>query len=489
MIRLILKFFFLFYLCVLFRSEVLSAQEQTYDSLFHDVRTFLEQSVPDKSVPILLKIIESHKSNTTVTDYAKLNLAEAYRQKREYRKATELVYAVLANQTLTAYNRAYAYNRLAALYNEWNGAGEHRGDSTLKYSRLCLEISQKNKFTLLEASSQNELGYIYRLKGNIKNAAAYSLNAYENFYEAEDYPAALNAAINLAGAYLVTGEQEKGLQLIDTIEHHLNPDEYKSLFMRLYLRKSDLYSDLNNYKEAYFSVKRARSLQADVFHNKMNKQISEMSAKYDLQLKEQKLKEVRHLNKIQKQRSFFLTILAAGLVLVLIILVYTSRLKQKLREQAELIIKQENTELKAALDFKREELLYKGRELSKATGNIISFNDALKKIKQAVLKGDTKSALKIISGNRNLEHNWDKFKRSFEEVYPNFRARLHQEFPKLTENDGKLCAFLLMEMKTREIADLMGVSQASVSKSRNRLRKKLELPKGTDIAGFLKQFC
>jgi tetratricopeptide (TPR) repeat protein len=483
------RFIFLaFMLLFVFTVPGLSAQQQKYDSLFSEVDELLDRSLPDDAVPLLLNIVKRNSESSDIRDFAHIQLAEAYRMKKEYKKATELLYSVLRNQNIKARNKAYAFNRMAALYNEWLEAGKHRRDSSFKYSLLCMEISEKHNFLNLLALSQNELAYIYRLRSDYDNALKLSLKAYNNFYDSEAYPNALNAAINVGGVYLALGDFQKGLQLLDTASQTMNPREYMTLFMRKYLRKSDFYIELGNYESAFYALDSARKLQNSVFEGKMNKQINEMTAKYDLRLKEQEIFKIQQLNKIQQQRTFYLSVLSVVLMVILLTAAYIFRLRQKLRQQAELIIKQENTELKAALDFKLEELRYKGRELSKATGNIVSFNDALKKIKQAVLKGDTKSAVEIINDNRNPEHNWDKFRLSFEEVYPNFMARLHKEFPNITENDGKLCAFLLLEMKTREIADITGISESSVSKNRNRLRKKLHLEKAADISRFLKTF-
>ncbi len=474
---------------LLSNQTTLLAQKQDNDSLFSEARQLLERSMPDMAIPLLIEIAEQNQQKKEIVNYAHINLAEAYRIKKEYKKATGLLYETLRKNSLTARNKAYAYNRMAALYNEWKDAGKHRRDSTFKYSLLCSEISGEHDFLKLLASSQNELAYIYRLRNDYDNALIFCRKAYENFYNSEAYPNALNAAINLGGVYLVLEEYQKGLQLLDTASQFLNPDEYQGLYMRMHLRKSDFYIELSDYKSAFYALDKARKLQSSVFEGRMDKQINEMTAKYDLKLKEQEIIKIQHLNKIQKQRAFYLSLLSIALIITLFILIYIFRLKQKIRQQAQMIISQENAELKADLDFKHEELLYKSRELSKATSNIISFNEALKEIKQAVLKNDTKSALEIINANRNLEHNWDKFQFSFEQVYPNFMGRLRQKFRNLTKNDGKLCAFLLMEMKTREIADITGISESSVSKSRNRLRKKLNLDKGEDISQFLKRFC
>ncbi|MFP4605015.1 MAG: tetratricopeptide repeat protein [Bacteroidales bacterium] len=486
--RIIILLFAIF-LVVISKPERLLAKEQEYDTLFAETRLMLERSVPDTAIPVLIDIVTRYPQRNDIVNYAHINLAEAYRMKKEYKKATDLLYEALQSDSLTPHNKAHAYNRLAALYNEWENSGKHRRDSVEKYSRLCMKLSKKNNFTELLAASQNELAYIFRLRNDFDSALIYSSNAYNSFYYTGSYPQALNTAINMAGVYLAIKEHRKGLELLDTAAQFVNPADYQSLFMRMHLRKSDFYADLGNYKKAFKAMNKARKMQEGFFINRMNEKIQEMSAKYDLKTKEQKIQEVENRNKLQRQRNIYLTLLSAVLAAILLIIFYVHRLKRKVRKQKETIIKQENIKIQAELALKLEELKNKSRELSIAIGHIISFNETLEKIKQAVINKNEKAAMEIINSNRNLEHNWDKFKVSFEEIHPNFLIRLNHKFPKLTANDRKLCAFLLMGMKTLEIAKLMGISQSSVSKSRNRLRKKIELPQGADIAEFLKQFC
>ena len=67
-----------------------------------------------------------------------------------------------------------------------------------------------------------------------------------------------------------------------------------------------------------------------------------------------------------------------------------------------------------------------------------------------------------------------------------FFKQIDEKFPTLTKHEKRICAFLVMGMTTSEIAHIMNITEASVSKNRNRLRKKLHLENGADISEFLK---
>jgi tetratricopeptide (TPR) repeat protein len=86
------------------------------------------------------------------------------------------------------------------------------------------------------------------------------------------------------------------------------------------------------------------------------------------------------------------------------------------------------------------------------------------------------SAAKIKKLNSNLEgEGWRDFEIRFQNVYPDFFKRLNHSFPGLTPNERRLCAFLLLDMNTKEIVNITGQSIRAIEIARARLRKKLNL--------------
>ena len=67
----------------------------------------------------------------------------------------------------------------------------------------------------------------------------------------------------------------------------------------------------------------------------------------------------------------------------------------------------------------------------------------------------------------------DRFKLHSEGVHPEFFNRLGEKFPNLTPYEMKLCAYLKINLSTKEISQIMNVTIAAINKSRQRLRKKI----------------
>ena len=149
------------------------------------------------------------------------------------------------------------------------------------------------------------------------------------------------------------------------------------------------------------------------------------------------------------------------------------------------------------------ELKHKSSELADSTMNLVRKNDMLQEIDMQmgqlaaeITKEKNKAAAaKIIrdvrrSIQRNItdDDNWEKFEENFNLVYNNFLDKLVAQFPLLKLNDRKLCAYLKMELSSKEMAALLNTSVRSVETARYRLRKKLNLEQGENLTNFIKNF-
>ena len=71
------------------------------------------------------------------------------------------------------------------------------------------------------------------------------------------------------------------------------------------------------------------------------------------------------------------------------------------------------------------------------------------------------------------------------EVHRDFREKLTSRYPKLTSNERKLCAFVLMNMSTKDISSITYQSPQSIKIARYRLRKKLGMERHENLNAFL----
>ena len=87
-----------------------------------------------------------------------------------------------------------------------------------------------------------------------------------------------------------------------------------------------------------------------------------------------------------------------------------------------------------------------------------------------------------------MDEEWHQFSTHFDTVHLNFLRSIKRRYPILTPNELKLCAYLHMNLSSKEIAQHMKISVRGVEISRYRLRKKLQISTETNLFDFLLEF-
>ena len=147
----------------------------------------------------------------------------------------------------------------------------------------------------------------------------------------------------------------------------------------------------------------------------------------------------------------------------------------------------------------REKMIMKDKELANSTLEMIQKNKLLTKIKNELKKisspsldEESNNNIHMLSRKINRELDTDKqwkvFETHFENVHEAFLKRLKTQYPDLSPREMKLCAYLRMNISSKEIAILMNISTRGVEISRYRLRKKLQLKRNQNLTDFILSF-
>ncbi|MBK0383820.1 transcriptional regulator [Pedobacter sp. SD-b] len=153
------------------------------------------------------------------------------------------------------------------------------------------------------------------------------------------------------------------------------------------------------------------------------------------------------------------------------------------------IVKLRNEKLEADVN-------HKSKELATATMHLMQRGKLISKIKEELLPivktediedspEEFKKILTLIRDAERTDSDWEHFSVHFDHVHSNFLSKLKERVPALSANDLKLCAYLKMNLSSKEIAQLMSVSNKAVEVSRYRLRKKLEVSSDTNLFDYL----
>ena len=132
----------------------------------------------------------------------------------------------------------------------------------------------------------------------------------------------------------------------------------------------------------------------------------------------------------------------------------------------------------------------KNRELAVSTMSLIKKNELLTAIKDDLKKTDDnskniKTVITTINRNISEEDTWDLFKEAFNNADKDFLKKTKNAHSSLTPNDLRLCAYLRLNLSSKEIAPLLNISVRSVEIKRYRLRKKMDLPHEQGLVEYI----
>ncbi|MDP3313572.1 triple tyrosine motif-containing protein [Lutibacter sp.] len=148
---------------------------------------------------------------------------------------------------------------------------------------------------------------------------------------------------------------------------------------------------------------------------------------------------------------------------------------------------------KVIMELKNEklqnEIESKTRELSSSTMSIIKKNELLNSIKnELTVVNDQhiiKPVLKIINKNLANTNDWELFQEAFNNADTDFLKKIKTIHKALTPNDLRLCAYLRLNLSSKEIAPLLNISARSVEIKRYRLRKKMDLSHEKSLVEYI----
>lgn len=153
------------------------------------------------------------------------------------------------------------------------------------------------------------------------------------------------------------------------------------------------------------------------------------------------------------------------------------------------VVKLRNEKLEAEIEFKNSELATTAMHLVQKEEFLVKIKEELQNMnKSGKEKPDTtdlKKILRFLSEEEKLNEEWEQFSVHFNKVHSNFLIVLKDRYPDLKAHELKLCAYLRMNLSSKEIAQLMSISVRGVEISRYRLRKKLQIPTEINLFQFL----
>jgi DNA-binding CsgD family transcriptional regulator len=145
------------------------------------------------------------------------------------------------------------------------------------------------------------------------------------------------------------------------------------------------------------------------------------------------------------------------------------------------------------------EIRAKTAELASTTMHLLQKRDLISKVKEGLtnikkqggvepVPQNYKKLIKVLNEEEHVEDEWQIFATHFDTVHLDFLRLIKKSHPNLTPHELKLCAYLHMNLCSKQIAQHMKISVRGVEIGRYRLRKKLQVPREANLFEFLLYF-
>jgi len=345
-----------------------------------------------------------------------------------------------------------------------------------------IEINKLLDRPIWEGINYSNLGNLYRIEGNF-DTSLYFLNKAETIFSIlNNHPNLANLFYNKSLYYSDLGNMDSSLHYAKYAYEIARENNLKKMVYNAAKKQRYIYQAQNDFENAFkFSMTELQLKDSLDITNTMTR-ISQLELLYEFDKLEQE-------NKIKQQhREYIFMITGTTIVFMLILLVIIIVTRNRLKTKNEQI---ERRRLNMELEIKNKELASNVMTLIRKNEILSGIGDKLMNIQNDAVKEETKFAIKKIA--RELQKStdneiWDEFEIRFKQVHGEFYNKLLKQFPNLSPNEHRLCAFLRLNMTTKEISELTGQRIDTLEIARWRLRKKLKISNTkTNLVTFLSE--
>ncbi len=406
------------------------------------------------------------------------SIGNLYFVQKQYNKSLEYVQkSLMFSKTIgDTVGISRNLNNLAACY-----ASLGKFTSVDKYIREAISLNKKFGLKIWEGINYQNMGGFFNERRINDSILLYFNKASQVFISMKSYSNLALVYLDLSDYYKNTGDPIREIdfskQAFDIAEkYHFKKIKIEAAEMlhNIFLRRNDL-KNAYHYSTIQYQLKDSLRLEESLV------KLSQLELQYSFDKKEQEKKI------IQQKHNFIIAIIIIILVLsFLIILLLFTRQKMKARNA-----RLEQQRLQDEVEFKNKELTLNVMNLIKKNEILTEFSKKLYLIEQKTKNEETKEEIYQLS--KDIEHTidskiWEEFERRFIQVHGKFYSRLMDKYPDLTPNELKLCAFLKLNMSSKDICELTGQQISAIEIARHRLRKKLGISNTqTNLIVFLSQ--
>lgn len=299
----------------------------------------------------------------------------------------------------------------------------------------------------------------------------------EDFYGAEkehDLGAAAGSAIPLADIYRMKGDLSRAKIFWQKAEEYIEEAKQPERLRLLYPVMSKWYADIGDKENAKRYVD-----SAIVATNRYNAEYSALKvlrAQQEVDRQKEELQEAAYTLEWERKASERnLLILLVIILCIGIALTYFIQKKRQLTKDL-------------SLQAATQELEMARISLNSYTESIREKNELIEQLQHQGQEAEQMGIYQQLQQSTILtEEDWNTFQQLFDKAYPGFIQRLKDKYIELSMGELRYFVLSRLNLSTREMAAMLGVSPNAVQVMRHRIRKKLDLADGISLEEVVKQ--
>jgi len=351
--------------------------------------------------------------------------------------------------------------------------GYHRQqvyDSALIFYNKALDLAKQIKDTVWTGIVSGNMGQLFYAEGKYDTAYALLKGDYNSSKEKGLFDNAGHSLQWAARTNLALGNKATALAEVREAFQLLKQWPDANYLRNTYYTATQIFKEMGNYDSAFYY---------NNLWSRINDSLEKVVATSSLAISKAKLNDetsrynIQNLNKEKRSQLLLRNILIVSIVVLSLIVVLTVN-RQRLREK----LKTEKAEQEKILMEK--EVASAKDQLKMFTENIIEKTNLIEKLESQIKgKSATTAQQSIISELSQqtilTEEDWNKFRSLFEKIYPGFFINLKNKFPDITLAEQRMAALTRLRLTTKQMASMLGISNDSVHKSRQRLRQRFQV--------------
>jgi tetratricopeptide (TPR) repeat protein len=348
-------------------------------------------------------------------------------------------------------------------------------DSAMHYFTLAHDIAAMAGDTFWAALANGNKGNILMLQGKYDDALPLMEADYQSSIRYGEWSSAVNAALALANIHLQRGEIDKAESYLAYAMKNRNNNNAREM-TGFYKSLATISRLKGNYDEAF------KAMDSFLVYKERDEKERNIKTINQAKLKVEVENHAHQLQLLETARSRQVLIRNGVLFILLLTLVFASlfihqqRLRQnKERQLADMRQQAAVTELENA----KRQLSFFTNALKEKNELVETFRNELEILHQHET-GQSHERIENINALLNstilTEDDWKSFRQMFDLVHPGFFIRLKEKLADLTPAETRLLALTKLQLAPKEMAAMLGISYDAIKKSRQRLRKKINLP-------------